>query len=164
MMAGRWSKLYKGTASELALEDAVAALGVPYRTQFPGFLWGIRYFLDFALPTLGVVIEVDDVSHSSEEKRAKDAIRTKDIEAKFGWRVLRCTNEEAKSDPNGAVRRMLSEAKLWPVPRGKKIASCLPAPSSATTYSPREKTRWKAAKIHEARSGGKARANGKGRR
>ena len=60
--------VYVGGAFQPALEDAVAALGVPYRTQFPCFLYGLRYFLDFYLPTLGVVIEVDDPSHNRLDK------------------------------------------------------------------------------------------------
>ncbi len=115
-MAMRFGKLYRGTPAELALEDAVAALGVPYRNQFPGYLYGFRAFPDFLLPTLGLVIEVDDSSHDRAEKKAKDAERTEMLEGR-GWQVVRCTNAEAMSDPHSTVRRLLSEVGLWPIPQ-----------------------------------------------
>lgn len=131
IMAMRWGKLYRGTPAELAIEPAIAALGVPYRTQFPGYLFGFRYFLDFFLPTLGLVIEIDDDSHRRADKMLADEDRTQDLEAR-GWRVVRCTNEEALEDPRGAVRRMLSEAGMWPVPEvSTPLPACLPRPKKA---------------------------------
>lgn len=125
-MSMRWGKLYKGTPAELALEDAVAALGVPYRTQFPGFLYGFRFFPDFLLPTMKLVIEVDDSSHSRVDKKLADAERTEQLES-MGWRVVRCTNDEALSDPRGTVRALLSSVGLWPVPRNlPRVAATLP--------------------------------------
>ncbi len=112
----RWGKLYKGTPAEKSLEDAVAALGVPYRTQFPGYLYGFRFFPDFLLPTLGLVIEVDDSSHDRAAKIEADAVRTETLGA-HGFQVVRCTNEQALTDPHGTVRRMLSEVGLLPIPR-----------------------------------------------
>jgi very-short-patch-repair endonuclease len=127
-MAMRWGKLYKGTPAELALEEAVAELGVPYRTQFPGYLYGFRFFPDFLLPTLGLVIEVDDSSHKKADKILKDADRTEALEAR-GWQVVRCTNEEALDDPRGAVRAMLRSVGMWPLPEKKeRLARALPQP------------------------------------
>lgn len=129
-MAMRFGKLYKGTPAEHALEDAVAALGVPYRTNFPMYLYGARFFPDVLLPTLGAVLEVDDASHS--QKTEADAERTERLRVDYGWRVARCTNEEALTDPHGAVRRMLLELGLWPLPtRLPKLADSLPSPRSA---------------------------------
>lgn len=126
IMAMRWGKLYKGTPAEKSLEDAVAALGVPYRTQFPGYLYGFRFFPDFLLPTLGLVIEVDDSSHGRAAKIMADADRTEELEAR-GFTVVRCTNEEALSDPHGSVRRMLVEAGMYPLPTGRsRLADSLP--------------------------------------
>lgn len=117
-MAGRWNRLYPGTPAELSLEDAIAALGVPYRTQFPGFLYGSRFFPDFILPTLQLIIEVDDDSHNKTDKIIEDDYRTAALEKKYGWTVVRCTNEEALSDPFGAVQRMLMDQGVWPIPEG----------------------------------------------
>lgn len=102
-----WAKCYYGTPAELALEPHVAALGIPYRTQYPMFLWGGRYFPDFALPTIGWIIEVDDPSHDTDEKRKTDDERTAALEAK-GWRVLRCTNEQALTTPTSVIASLQS--------------------------------------------------------
>lgn len=107
-----WAGAYSNpTEAEAALEPAVAALGLPYRFQHP--IWALRYRLDFALPTLKLAIEVDDPSHTAKAKRAKDKERTKRLLAK-GWRVVRCTNKEALTDPRGAVERMLRSANIDP--------------------------------------------------
>lgn len=139
-MSGRLGRLYKCTPAELSLEDAVAALGVPYRIQFPGYLYGSRFFPDFVLPTLQLVIEVDDDSHFKTDKMLADNDRTEAIERRFGWTVVRCSNEEALTDPYGAVRRMLMEQALWPIPEGLrslKVAEFLPKPAKCP---PKEKT------------------------
>ncbi len=131
-MAGRWCKLYRGTPAEHALEDAVAALGVPYRTNFPLFLYGARFFPDVLLPTLGLVLEVDDVSHGKGDRPAADAERTERLENEYGWKVARCTNAEALSDPHGAVRRMLSSVGMWPLPpRLPSLRNSMPKPKKA---------------------------------
>lgn len=138
-MAARLSQLYKGTAAELSLEDAVAEIGVPYRFQFPGYLYGLRYFPDFVLPTLKLVIEVDDKSHKRPDKVEADRQRTLDIFEKWGYRVVRCTNENALSDPRGTVRAMLSSAGLWPLPSHRPpIAVSLPVLAKAAQKQRRE--------------------------
>lgn len=98
------------------MEEAVARLGVPYRNNYPGFLYGVRSFPDFLLPTLGLVIEVDDPSHSRAEKVEADAERTELLAAAWGVRVVRCTNDEALADADGALRGMLRSIGLWPLP------------------------------------------------
>lgn len=102
-----WKTLYLGTEAEIALEPHIAALAVPYRTQFPYFLYlgGIRFFPDFLLPTLGIVVEVDDDSHNTPEKQKEDAARS-DILSKHGWRVVRCTNAEALRTPEVVIDRI----------------------------------------------------------
>lgn len=138
-MSARWCRLYKGTESELSLEDAVASLGVPYRTQFPCFLYGLRYFLDFYLPTLGVVIEVDDPSHDRLEKVEADAERTAALEKEWGVRVLRCTNDEALNDPHGTVKGLMKRAGIDPSQfRANRLAEHLPQPKRAPQKARRE--------------------------
>ena len=123
----RWGRLYEGTPAEHSLEDAVAALGIPYRTQFPGWKYGCRFFPDFVLPTLGVVLEVDDDSHSRADKQVKDADRSATIEDVWGWRVARCSNAEAVLNPARAVERMLTSLGLWPVPKNlPRLRDALP--------------------------------------
>ncbi len=140
-MPMRWNRLYRGTEPELALEDAVASLGVPYRSQFPGFLFGFRFFPDFLLPTLQLVIEVDDRSHNTAEKKLEDAARTEKLHSLHGWAVVRCTNEEALSNPKGAVIRMLDSVGLWPIPdefRKRKISDYMPKPKKCPPKEKRE--------------------------
>lgn len=106
----RWSKLYANpTDAEVAIEPAIASLGVRYRFQHP--LFGLRLFPDFILPDYRLVIEVDDRSHFTKKKREADAERTERLNS-GNWRVVRCTNEEAEEDPYGAVDKMMAEAGL----------------------------------------------------
>lgn len=108
-----WAAAYSNpTEAEKAIEPAVAALGVPYRVQHP--IWALSYRLDFAIPSLKLAIEVDDPSHTGKAKKLKDKQRTAKLEAK-GWKVVRCTNAEALSDPQAAVERMLRDGGFDPV-------------------------------------------------
>jgi very-short-patch-repair endonuclease len=105
----RWAALYKGTEAEHALEPAVASLGRPYRFQHP--LWHLGLFPDFCLIADRTIIEVDDPSHHTKAGRLKDIERTRKL-SKYGWRVVRCTNEEAVNDPYGTVNRLMEAAGL----------------------------------------------------
>src|SRR5262249_21895052 len=126
VMAARWQKLYRSTGPELALEDAVASLGIPYRTQFPGYLYGVRAFPDFYLPTIGLVIEVDGKEHNTDEHRLSDAERTEILQREWGVTVVRCTNREALEDPHGTLISMLRRVGAWPVVSRGPIANALP--------------------------------------
>jgi very-short-patch-repair endonuclease len=108
-----WKGLYPLTDAEKAIEPAVASLGLPYRSQFPCFLFqGMgKWFPDFLLPTIGVVLEVDDDSHLDPEKQKADAQRTSALE-KLGYVVVRCSNDEAESDPYGTVDRLIRKPGL----------------------------------------------------
>lgn len=109
----RWSKLYANpTRSELALEPAIAAMGLPYRSQHPVFATGA--ILDFAVYPRGIggpklAIEVDGKEHRTTVGLKKDAERTAKLEAK-GWKVVRVTNEQAQADPRGTVERLIKPA------------------------------------------------------
>jgi very-short-patch-repair endonuclease len=115
----RWARLYANmTPAEKALEPAIAAKGLPYRVQHP--IWALSVFPDFVILPLKLVIEVDDPSHSTKAKRTADAERTAKLQAK-GWRVVRCTNEEALSNPTATVDRLLRSAGLDPETLKKKV-------------------------------------------
>lgn len=131
-MAMRWCRLYKGTPAEHAVEAAVASIGVPYRTQFPGYLYGLRFFPDFVFPTLGVVLEIDDPSHDRADKIAADIERTAEIKRAWGYDVVRITNKAAQTNPDEAVRTALASVGKYPVPqRLPSVESSLPKPRSA---------------------------------
>lgn len=105
----RWAKLYAApTPAELALEPAVAALGIRYRAQHPVFACG--FILDFALLDDKIAIEVDGPSHRGRVAQERDKARTEAL-ARHGWTVVRCSNEEALLDPAGTLREMLRVAK-----------------------------------------------------
>jgi very-short-patch-repair endonuclease len=107
-----WKRLYPLTEAERAIEPAVAALGIPYRSQFPCFLYGMgKWFPDYLFPTIGVVLEVDDDSHSENEKKAADALRTAALET-LGYVVVRCSNDEALFQPSETVQRLIVDAGL----------------------------------------------------
>jgi very-short-patch-repair endonuclease len=131
-MAGRWGHLYKGTPAELSIEPAIAALGLVYRTQFPGYLFGFRFFPDFFLPQIGLVIEIDDKSHGKAEKMEADAERTAYLESR-GWKVVRCQNKEALNDPSGTVQSLIRAAGITreaiEAARRRPLSECLPVPS-----------------------------------
>ena len=102
----RWAKLYSNpTPAEQAMEPAIAALGIRYRFQHP--LWALRLFPDFVLLDHRVIIEIDDPSHRTTKKRKADAERTARLQ-RAGWRVVRCTNDEAIEDPTGTVAKLLA--------------------------------------------------------
>lgn len=105
-----WASAYSNpTEAEAALEPAIAALGLRYRVQHPVF--ALNYRVDFALPDLRVIIEVDDRSHREKAKQQSDAERTQKLNA-HGWTVLRTTNEAALTDPRGTVARLMTDAGL----------------------------------------------------
>lgn len=108
MFLSRWARLYTTpTKSENAIEPAIARLGRRYRAQHPVFACGV--VLDFALIDEMIAIEVDGDSHKGKTAQDKDRARTLKLEAR-GWVVVRCTNEEAQSEPDAVLQRMLLEA------------------------------------------------------
>lgn len=94
------------TDPEKALEHAIAGLGQRYRSQW---LWaGLRHISDFVLLDSRVVIEVDGKSHDSLGQRVKDLVHTLALE-RMGWKVVRCTNEEATRHPHVVVSELLGD-------------------------------------------------------
>lgn len=61
------------------------------------------YRLDFALPRLGIAIELDGYEwHSSRAAFVKDRQRQRDLEMN-GWQVIRFAGSEVKQDPQRCV-------------------------------------------------------------
>ena len=65
------------------------ALGVKFRRQFSIG----RYVVDFYCPSLHLAIEVDGESHASEDARAYDEARQREIES-LGVRFIRVANDD----------------------------------------------------------------------
>ena len=53
---------------------------------------GKKYIADFYLPKRGIVVEIDGGYHYTEEQIEKDETRTRNIEDKFGYKVVRIPN------------------------------------------------------------------------
>lgn len=62
-----------------------------------------KFFVDFAIPELGVIVEIDDPKH--ERKQEYDEARTA-ILNDMGWLVYRCKNEEVDHDPEFVAKRI----------------------------------------------------------
>lgn len=63
------------------------------------------FVVDFACVSHHLVVELDGLTHTLDEQRAFDAKRTAYLEFE-GWRVLRITDKEMKSDASGALQRI----------------------------------------------------------
>lgn len=106
---GHWAHLYTDiTQAEYAIEPAIAALGVRYRSQHPIFAY--HFIVDFALLDSRIIIEVDGKSHHGPKAQAADRERTLKLE-RLGWVVVRCTNEEAIAEPHATVQKLLLDAQ-----------------------------------------------------
>ena len=62
------------------------------------------FYIDFAARQPRLAIELDGESHVGREKR--DASRTRFLESK-GWRVIRFTNDELGTNPDGVAEAIL---------------------------------------------------------
>lgn len=71
-------------------------------TGYPG-----SYKLDLAYPEMKIAIEVDGSSHCALANKEKDAKKQAFLES-LGWRVLRFTNAEVRTDLDRCVRTILS--------------------------------------------------------
>ena len=114
VLLSRWSRLYRGTPSELALEPHLARMGEVYRFQHPE--WRLGVILDFAFPEHRLALEVDGSEHFTKAGKAKDEERTKKLEA-LGWRVVRCSNDEAVNDPETVVLRVRAAMETKNAPK-----------------------------------------------
>jgi very-short-patch-repair endonuclease len=63
------------------------------------------YIADFAARRERLIVELDSDSHA--HRAPYDAVRTAALEAK-GWRVIRFTNSEILTNPEGVARAILS--------------------------------------------------------
>lgn len=70
-----------------------------------------RYVADFACDHLRLVIEIDGGIHDQDEVVTSDHLRQTDLEA-LGWTVLRFSNTQALSEPEGVVSAIRAHARL----------------------------------------------------
>jgi very-short-patch-repair endonuclease len=68
-----------------------------YGLQFTRQRPVLKYIADFMCKDLNLIIEIDGISHHSEEAQQKDRIRQEELEA-VGFRVIRFEDEEVLCD------------------------------------------------------------------
>ena len=73
-----------------------------------------RYIADFACLDNMLIIEVDGKYHNLNGQAEEDAIRTQVIE-KYGYRVLRFTNEEVLCDTDNTMRKIMTACQTPPL-------------------------------------------------
>lgn len=78
--------------------------GYKFRRQYPIG----KYIADFACIPARLVIEVDGDTHGTDESEARDAKRTDDIN-KFGYRVIRFSNDDVYHEIDGVLEAILIE-------------------------------------------------------
>ena len=81
--------------------------GLKFRRQHPIG----SFVLDFVCPSIRLVIEVDGPVH--DESVDYDQARTDQLE-RYGYRVIRFTNEEITTQIDGVIRRIEAAALLDP--------------------------------------------------
>src|ERR1017187_572044 len=80
------------TPAELQMKDFLASLGAPYRFQ-QGFYSPYYRIVDFYLPTMNLVIEIDGPCHDAAKDRRRDDWFTR----VRGIKIVRLTNEQVLS-------------------------------------------------------------------
>lgn len=79
----------------------------PLHREFPVYVEGGVYYLDFAFPHFRVAVEADGRRwHSDSTSFERDRVRHNDLAA-AGWRVLRVTERQVRADPNGVRDHVL---------------------------------------------------------
>lgn len=98
----------KATASELAFEKKLQAIGVKYIFQ-KCFIQGDYYcIVDFYLPKpYKTCIEIDGGYHNEESQVLKDGRKDKYLTEDRRFNVLRLTNYEAETLSIEAIRQLL---------------------------------------------------------
>jgi very-short-patch-repair endonuclease len=66
-----------------------------------------RYIVDFYCPDKKVAIEIDGVTHWTEEEQKRDLIRQEYLEA-LGIRVLRFTNDDIYTNKDGVFNMIFA--------------------------------------------------------
>lgn len=93
------SMRHKMTPAKLQFWNAVRAgrlMELKFRRQIP--IAG--YIVDFACPSIRLIVELDGSQHGNEPNICGDKVRTRTLE-NLGWTVLRFWNDDVINDING---------------------------------------------------------------
>jgi len=89
------------TPAEREMRRMLKYLGISYKSQKAFFHRGTLFIADFFLPDKKIVIEVDGIQHSTNQKQVEyDKRRTEFLESKRGVKVVRFTNSEVLETPD----------------------------------------------------------------
>jgi len=75
--------------------------GYQFRRQRPV----LNYIADFMCKELKLIIELDGITHNSEEAAVKDAKRTEALE-RIGFKVIRFKDEEVLKNMRGVIQKI----------------------------------------------------------
>jgi hypothetical protein len=78
----------------------------PIKTKRRKDGWPHCYKVDLGFPNQKVAVEIDGPTHSAKEQKVKDRLKETRL-VELGWTVLRLTNSEILSDPDGAKEKVL---------------------------------------------------------
>ena len=70
-----------------------------------------NYIVDFFIADKGIVIEIDGIQHGTDESKAADATRDRELEM-LGFKVLRFTNSDVNKNFNTVCNCILEELGL----------------------------------------------------
>jgi type I restriction enzyme M protein len=85
------------------------------------------YVLDFYCAEEKLGIEIDGGYHENTEQQEKDNLRTREIAAEYGIRIIRFSNEEVLFNTEEVLMRIAKEmSSPQPSPIGKGVASLSP--------------------------------------
>jgi very-short-patch-repair endonuclease len=100
------------TPAEREVKRMLKYLRIYYKPQKAFFHKGTLYVVDFFLPNKKIVIEVDGIQHSIDQRQVEyDKRRTEFLESKRGVKVIRFTNSEVLETPDVVFDKLESIAK-----------------------------------------------------
>ena len=109
----RLKRLWKdATPAEKKLRDILTKLNIQNLFQRTFRINGRLFIADFFLPKRRIVIEVDGIQHSIDQKQVEyDKRRTEFLESKRGVKVVRFTNSEVLETPDFVFDQLESIVK-----------------------------------------------------
>lgn len=90
------------TDIEALTEAVLIQLGVEYLFEHKVN----RYFVDFALPKLGIALECDGWQHRTEKGRERDKVRDA-VLIQNGWTVIHVPDKDIRADAFIAISRAI---------------------------------------------------------
>ena len=95
-----------------------------------------NYIVDFCCTSIKAIIEIDGDTHSSNQDRQKDCIRTHFL-SKLGYNVFRYNNRDVLSNIDGVIKDLESKLPLLlPLKEGERK-------NNSASHKARQAKKWK---------------------